>query len=458
MSFHTLLFGAFLAIVVVAYYPVGKRRLPLLGLANAVFYGFAGLPHLTLFVGVSAVTYWCSHRRHRGWLWLGIAVNLANLGFFKYAGFFASGLEQRLAGIALPIGISFYTFQMISYLVDVMRGQLHPSRSWLEFWVYVSFFAQLIAGPIMRGRELLGQIRRVGHVSWDRARHEAGLRLVLIGLGKKLVLADTLAPIVERLFSQGPALSSAEAWLAAYLFGFQIYYDFSAYSDIALGIGRLLGIRLARNFDTPYLSASPREFWRRWHITLSSWIRDYIYIPLGGSRQSLTRSCLALMAAMGLSGLWHGAAWTFVYWGLFHGLLVCLHRLWSQLMRRIGRDAAKSRLWSRPVGVALTFHLVTWGWVLFRAGDLASAIGMMRAMALWTSPGMPPRAAAYAAILGLLFSLHVAEQWALANHDRLLVGWRALPAPVRGACWAVAVLVLLAFTRPEASSFIYFRF
>ena len=463
MAFNTLLFVGFLAMVVVGYFAWPRQRQWLLAVANAVFYGFAGLPHLALFLGFSWLTYRCSRARGRHWLWLGIIANLINLAFFKYLGFILRSLTAAwplpslaaagswAAEVALPIGISFYTFQMVAYLADVLRGEIEPSQSWLEFWIFIAFFAQLIAGPIMRGRQLLHQVRSVGQVRWDPQRQELGLMLLLSGLAKKMIIADTLAPIVGRLYADAATLSGGQAWLAAWLFGFQIYYDFSAYSDIALGIGRLVGIRVARNFATPYVSANPREFWRRWHITLSSWIRDYIYIPLGGSRHGFARSLVAILAAMALSGLWHGANWTFAMWGVYHGLLVVGHRVWNRFVPAVPKLDWLARL--------LMFQLVTLGWVLFRVTDLETATALLTRMLSPGSPGWWTGVGwAGAAACGGLYAMHWAEHWALGARSRLLRLWRAFPAIIQGAGWAIAVILLLAFTRPEASSFIYFRF
>jgi alginate O-acetyltransferase complex protein AlgI len=463
MAFNTLLFVGFLGVVVACYFPRPGLRQWLLAVANAVFYGFAGLPHLALFLAFSLLTYRCSRARGRGWLWFGIIANMLNLAFFKYLAFILRSLTEAwplpaltaagswAAGVALPIGISFYTFQMVAYLVDVLRDEIEPSQSWLEFWIFIAFFAQLIAGPIMRGRELLHQVRSVSQVKWDPQRQELGLMLLLSGLAKKMIIADTLAPIVGRMYTDPTTLSGGQAWLAAWLFGFQIYYDFSAYSDIALGIGRLMGIKLARNFVTPYVSANPREFWRRWHITLSSWIRDYIYIPLGGSRHGFARSLAALLAAMALSGLWHGANWTFALWGVYHGLLVVGHRVWTRFAPTLPKLG-----WFARLGM---FQLVTLGWVLFRVADLETATTLLGRMLSVGSPGWWTGVGwAGAAACGGLYAMHWAEYWALGARSSILRVWRTLPAVVQGACWAFAVILLLAFTRPEASSFIYFRF
>ena len=530
MLLHTPGFLVLLAPVVILFYAFPKARLGLLAAADAVFYGLPNPAHLVLFLAVSLVTFVGAKAMVPGGepgttqgggkpgttqggrgkgaallFGLALAVNAANLVFFKYALFLTRSLESALgiplpaAGgflvkVALPIGISFYTFGLIAYLVDVRRGLLSPVRSFARFWVFVSLFPRLVAGPIARGGDLAPQVEAVGQYRFSADDFGRGLTLLLVGLAKKTVVADTLQPFVDQLFAQGTTLGGSGAWLAAYLFAFQIYFDFSAYSDMAVGVGALLGFRLPQNFRTPYVSSSPSEFWRRWHITLSTWIRDYVYIPLGGSRRGLPRQLANLVLAMTFSGLWHGAGWTFVIWGLYHGVLAALEKAGRSALeavegtmkrRRLAGQAGRSgpgpatplawagRALGRIVGVAVCFHLVVIGWVFFRAPDLPVALGLARAMLSpggWNLAGLglasagPGAAATVAvalrllALVPILYLLHVLEH--LARRDgRVLAFWHSrVPAVVRGLAYALVIVLVMTFVQTQQNPFIYSRF
>ena len=349
MLFHTPEFFFLLLILFPIYWLIPSLRLLVLGIGNAIFYGWAGIGYLILFLSMSLFTYAVSlaleKYKKKSILAIGIIINVLNLMFFKYSVFLLENIEY-LSGmdliapesiwtkIILPIGISFYTFQLIAYIVDVYKDQIKPTKSFLQFWVFISFFGQLVAGPIMRGNEFFPQIQQLKKVKLTVSYIKFGVFFIILGLIKKVAIADLVSPMVGGYFNT-PVISTAEAWIGAYLFGFQIYADFSAYSDIALGLGYLFGFKLAINFKTPYLSASPTEFWRRWHITLSNWIRDYIYIPLGGSRKGRIRTDVNLLAAMLISGLCHGAMWTFVIWGGIHGLMLIAHKLYRKGKDRV---------------------------------------------------------------------------------------------------------------------------
>ncbi|MEB3103158.1 MBOAT family O-acyltransferase [Ferviditalea candida] len=471
MLFHSPNFLIFFIAVLIPYFMYKRSRIAVLALANAVFYGFSGFKILLLFVLVTIATFCIVHgMRKENWRWLfwvGILLNLMNLAFFKYTLFLLNSF-QGLTGIrfgfadytqfsiVLPIGISFYTFELISYLIDVRRGETVPTRSFLTFWTFVSMFPHLIAGPIMRGNELIPQLELLSEkrVSWMEVKY--GLYLFFIGTIKKIILADNLAPVADSFFNKAHALSGTESWIAAYLFTFQIYFDFSAYSDMALGLGYIMGVQLAQNFITPYLSSNPTEFWKRWHITLSRWIRDYIYIGLGGNRKGRARTQFNLLAAMLLSGLWHGANWTFVLWGGLHGILLVLHK-WSLRLNRWRRinQLRGTRLY-HILAVAVFFHITVWTWVFFRAPNFSLGWSMTQEM-MKVNVNDLVRHPLFLAICGL-YVLHLAENWIRSDESRSGWVWHRVPAPVRGLLYFILVLTIIYFTKGETYNFIYFQF
>ncbi|SVC07926.1 uncharacterized protein METZ01_LOCUS260780, partial [marine metagenome] len=323
-------------------------------------------------------------------LWCSLGTNLGMLGFFKYADFFVDSFVDVLSdlgitvsatplNIILPVGISFYTFQTMSYSIDIYRRVLEPTDRLLDFALFVGFFPQLVAGPIVRARDFLSQLATDDRSPIDTGR---AIRLILGGLFKKMVLADVLAAqLVDGVFADPGGATGLETLLAVYGYALQIYGDFSGYSDIAIGIALLLGFRFSANFDQPYRALSLRDFWRRWHISLSSWLRDYLYIGLGGSRRGRARTMRNLLATMVLGGLWHGAGWTFVLWGALHGVGLVVERLvWPEPNATVG-----GRL-GRAIRGLVTFHIVCVGWVFFRSVDLERAIEVFGALGgSWTS-------------------------------------------------------------------------
>jgi len=385
MVFNSWQFLAFALVVFGLYY-----RLPRVGqnwlllIASYVFYGAWDVRFLALLAGSTLLDYVVGLRMagetqptiRKRWLMVSLAGNLGALAFFKYFGFFVESATTGLAAlglpverlqlhIVLPVGISFYTFQTLSYTIDVYRGHLTPTRSLRDFALFVAYFPQLVAGPIERATNLLPQILNPRIITLSHVHR--GLWLISWGLFKKVVIADNLAMIVDRTFNAGVGPSGWEYLIATYAFAYQIYCDFSGYSDMARGLAALMGIDLMVNFNRPYLATDPRDFWRRWHISLSTWLRDYLYIPLGGSRGGPRRTAFALFATMVLGGLWHGAAWTFVAWGAFHGALLVAHRFLIQTREVQMPDTWLGRWTARIV----MFHLVAFGWLLFRAQDLA---------------------------------------------------------------------------------------
>ncbi len=387
MLFNSQLFVlGFLPCVLGLYYlAAGSRtaRQAVLVAASLLFYGGWDVRFVPLLVGLTLAN-WLVVRaygrwRRNGWLVAGVAMNLLVLGVCKYADFAADtlaallGMQHRAWGIVLPLGISFFTFQKISYLVDLRRGDRHV-YGLLEFAAFVTFFPQLIAGPLVRHNEIIPQFaldpRRPA--VWENLAR--GAALFLLGLAKKAAIADTVALVCDPIYARvaaGAHPSLAEAWAASGTYMLQIYFDFSGYSDMAIGLGLMFGLRLPLNFAAPYRSASIREFWRRWHITLSRFLRDYVYIPLGGNRAGPGRQAVNVVATMLLGGLWHGAAWTFVAWGGLHGLALAANGAWHRAGLRMPRLA----------GWLLTTLFVLGGWVLFRSPDFATAARMFAGMA-----------------------------------------------------------------------------
>lgn len=468
MQFDSLAYLLLLLATLVGFYGLRARgRLLVVVAASLVFYGAWSVAFLGLIALSAVVDYACglalgSERvtRRRLVLMASVVTNLGILGYFKYANFFVANVQAVFGDIVpgsvievvLPPGISFYTFQTMSYTIDVYRREIRPTRSFLRFFVYVSFFPQLVAGPIERAARLLPQIEQALRIRFCASNLVVGTRLIVWGMFKKLVIADHCAGLVEPVYGDPGAYGGWAAWVATWAFTLQIYCDFSAYSEIARGSARLLGIELMRNFDQPYLVRNVRDFWRHWHISLSEWFRDYVFVPLGGSRRGRARTLANLIATMFLSGLWHGAAWNFVLWGLYHGVLLLVHALWSGrawatvLMSRLGAPG-------RALAWLLTLHLVVVGWVLFRVDHLADAGTVLGAMLGAPFSGLPSGPQ-------LLFFLGVGAFLALSALARRL-RWReridASPA-ASVLLYGAALLAALVLGADEGPQFIYFQF
>lgn len=400
-----------------------------------------------------------------------ICQNLVILGFFKYFNFFISsaataleaiGFEAHLTTlyIALPIGVSFYTFQSISYSIEVYQRKVAPSSRFLDFALFVSYFPQLVAGPISRASALLPQILSARAVTYDQI--SSGIFLILFGLFKKVGIADGLSRPVDQLFSATGAPAWADVMAGTFYFAIQIYCDFSGYSDIARGSSKLLGIELIVNFNLPYFSRNPQEFWRRWHISLSNWLRDYLYIPLGGNRGSTIKVYATLMTTMILGGLWHGAAWNFVLWGFYQGLMLCVHRAITPSGSRVpGTLAASSAvnpavLLLRVIQTGLFFGAVCYGWLLFRSGSLPQIV-QFTAILLQDFGNLhvtisTPRLSSLIGI-PVLAAIELA-QFATGDHDV----HRRLALPLRGALFALLTALLIMGMSNESTQFIYFQF
>ncbi len=465
MLFNTALFWLFFAAFFAAYHFAARTRpakLWLVVVGSLIFYGAWDVRCVPLLLGTALLDFWLAlaisrsedERRRRALLILSLVSNLGVLGFFKYARFFtdsAHGLLGALGvalpeptfSILLPAGISFYTFQSMSYTIDVYRRELSARERPEEFLAAVSFFPHLVAGPIIRASTLLPQFEKLEPPRWEQVRR--GYLLVAVGLLKKTV-ADLLAAPSDALFSGAGPTSALEAWTGALAFTGQIYADFSGYTDIAIGVALLLGFVLPPNFNLPYLATSPIDFWRRWHLSLSTWLRDYLYISLGGNRNHRYRN---LVLTMLLGGLWHGANWTFVLWGLYHGLLLVVAHLLIGRFPALKETPSAVVLWLKRLG---TLYLVVLGWVLFRADSVPAALRVLEGM------HAPAVASAFTwpAVLTLLFVVgglvlcHGAS--ALAEKTELRQRRFAL-WPVVATCLAVAIAI-----GTPGHSFIYFQF
>ena len=490
MSFNSLVFLVFLAIVLTAYYRLQHRgQNILLLIASYVFYGWWNWRFVVLLLFTTFFDYWCARwierephpTKRRLFLSFSMIVNLGILSIFKYFNFFAGSLEHVLTffgmkatfpvlHVILPIGISFYTFLSMSYTIDVYRGELKATRNPLDFMLYVAFFPHLVAGPIVRASFLLPQCQRPRVI--NPAEVLNGIWLILMGYVKKVVIADRLAGIVGWGFGQPTApFSDANAWLVIYAFAFQIYGDFSGYTDIARGLAKLMGFEFVRNFKAPYLVTNPSDFWRNWHISLSTWLRDYLYIPLGGNRRGTGRTYANLMITMLLGGLWHGAGTAFLFWGLYHGTLLAIHRAWQSLTGRDTRhlpplkEAAGGQTRSQSgrraksfLFALLFFHITCVGWLLFRAGSLPPKFGQvqmilsyLRAMFHWPlAAGVSPLTQP----IIVLGALALFFQWQYEKMDHFSA-WKTRWQAVATALALAAITGLGVF---DGMQFIYFQF
>ncbi len=401
-----------------------RAALAWLTVASLVYYGWWKPVYLVLIVGSILVNFRLGLHigaeagtpRGRRWMLAGVALNLAALGYYKYANFFLDSVNAlgdtglRLEHVTLPIGISFFTFQQVAYLVDAYRGETREYRL-VDYTLFVTFFPQLIAGPIVHHKEMLPQFSRKGAETLKSRDLAIGSAIFFAGLFKKVVFADTLAGFATPVFQAAdggwlPQLS--DAWVATLAYTLQLYFDFSGYSDMAIGLGRLFGIRLPLNFHSPYKATNVIDFWRRWHMTLSRFLRDYLYIPLGGNRKGPARRYVNLLATMVLGGMWHGAGWTFVFWGLLHGLYLCVNHGWAAMRERMGWGEARGLL-GRGLATGATFLAVMVAWVFFRAGTFGGAGRMLAGLA-----GMNPGQ------VGTVIPVSTALQWVV---PLLVVSW-----------------------------------
>ena len=481
MIFHSLDFLAFFLVVAVVYWRLPHRaQNALLLVASYVFYGYIHRWFLVLIATSTLIDYAAARgiEERPAWrkplLWASMGTNLGMLAFFKYFNFFVDNVHGVLASagwsvnppmlrILLPAGISFYTFQAMSYTIDVYRGHTHARRSLLDVATFVSFFPHLVAGPIMRAGTLLTQIERPRR--FDTAAAYAGLVKICWGFFKKLVIADNVGIVANKVFT----LSSPSfpiLWVGVFAFAMQIYADFSAYIDIARGIARWLGVELTENFDHPYMASGPSDFWRRWNITLSTWFRDYVYIPLGGSQTTVVKWARNVLVTFLLSGLWHGASWNYVLWGLYHGLLLIAARALPAALR--------ARRWSVGVGslgvgslgvvfrIAGMFVLTCIGWLLFRETDLSMLVRHLT-LSPFAASAADRQVALYLFLLTLAYSspLWVQSIWVELHRGRPMVQPVPLPWPrvaLQGIGCGLAFAAILVLRSRTSLDFIYFQF
>jgi D-alanyl-lipoteichoic acid acyltransferase DltB (MBOAT superfamily) len=470
MSFTTPAFLVLFAVTCVLYFNLGRTwQNVVILIAGLVFYGWWDWRFLFLIFATTAADYFCailiyestSEKRRRFFFGAALLINLTTLGLFKYLDFFiqsASDLIRRLGGspnvallhLVLPLGISFYTFHALSYAIDVYRHRTEPERSYLIYVSYVMFFPLLVAGPIERAWHLMPQFRVDRTIT--AAKIWSGVMLCASGFVKKIVIADNVAVLANYGFGRTSG-TGAMSLLAIYAFAIQIYCDFSAYSDIARGSARILGFEVFQNFELPYLTTNPRQFWRAWHISLSSWFRDYLYIPLGGNRGSRWQTLRNLAITMLLCGLWHGAAWVFILWGAFHGAMFAVYDVWSR--SSIGQwVSARKGAVAHTVKCLIFFQFVCLGWLLFRADSVDQAKNMLRSIVFNFSPDAT--ATTLAVRLGLFaVPLLLVQIW---QYRFGMAPWDEWRKEFQVVALVAAALSIILVGAPDRTQFIYFQF
>lgn len=470
MLFNTPEFFIFFAIVLALYFMMTRRwQNILLIVASYVFYGWWDSRFCVLLLISTILDFVCGlmipGKRPKLWLWISVVGQLGMLCFFKYFNFFESSVIDlcHLFGmnpswptlkLVLPVGISFYTFQTLSYTIDIYRKKLEPTRNFAEFAVFVSFFPHLVAGPILRATYMLPQIMKDRHVGAREI--SEGAYFILVGLVKKVAIADMIAPLVKSAAENPGAMSSLQLLLSSYMFALQIYCDFSGYTDCARGISRLLGFHLPENFNWPYFSAGFQEFWRRWHMSLSFWLRDYLYFSLGGSRCSTLKTYRNLFITMLLGGLWHGASWNFVLWGGLHGIYLALGRMSGPLFWNALKE--KAQQWKigwllTGLCILFTFHVVNFTWIFFFIPDFSVAAKYFDGLLAFTTTCDPDRIRLliYALIVILFIDL---PEFLFGSHEWLI----NRPRPLRALFYAIFVILLMITWTDNYEPFIYFQF
>jgi len=471
MLFNSFEYVLFLVIVFAAFWGLMRARvlrtLVLLA-ASYVFYMSWSATFIFLIVGSTVLDYflalWMSRsdcaRRRKALVTISVVANLGLLGLFKYADFCLVAVSETLAvaglrfepgllRLTLPVGISFYTFQTLSYTIDVYRRRIQPTSNFVEFATFVSFFPQLVAGPIVRANEFLPQFNRTPRLSSDT--FGEGLFLIFCGMCKKILIADFLAvQLIDGVFDNPQAYSAAEVWVAVYGYTWQLYGDFSGYTDIARGSAKLFGFELPENFDRPFTATGPIEFWKRWHMTLSRWVQDYVYIPLGGSRYGGVRTYFNLFASFFLIGIWHGAGWTFVLFGLWHAFGVTFNRLY----RRNRRSRVPLAGWKRKFAVFCSVHFYVIHWPIFRAPDVDRMWEVYTQMFTFDVFSLRIAPAVLLVVIGM-FVIHFTPKRWVKDLQAFIVG---MPEVVKGAAAVALAIVLMHVGSQQAAPFIYFQF
>lgn len=477
LLFNSGLFLALFLLFIPIFYALRRRHLPRtiwVVLFSLYFYYLSSGVYFGLLVLVATTDFLIGKQLHRaqsqgarkGWLALSLLVDLGLLCYFKYTNFlydsfaplFGAAPEGHHFDIFLPVGISFFTFQSLSYIIDIYRGKIEPLKRWIDYLFYISFFPQLVAGPIVRAIDFIPQIYRTPSVS--RSEFGRGLFLIICGLLKKGVISDYISlNFVDRVFDQPLLYSGFENLMGVYGYALQIYCDFSGYSDIAIGLALWMGCHFNTNFAFPYKSATITEFWRRWHISLSSWLRDYVYISLGGNRKGKVRTYINLLLTMLLGGLWHGANIRFILWGAMHGVALALHKLLLTLFPRLGKTGEEMPGWWRAISIVITFHFVCFTWIFFRMGSMEGVGDMLTMMTQEFHPEVIPQfIAGYKGVTALIvlgFVLHfLPERWRLGM-ERWVT--RA-PLWAQTLLFAVVLIILTQFRSAGVQPFIYFQF
>lgn len=469
LMFNSPIFWLFGIIVLSVYAAIYRNKLSrtvfLLAFSLFFYYKTSGIFVLLLagtLTAVYFVTRWMSSCQGRGRKWLlalDVALVLGILGYFKYANFIGEnifalmGEDYHRLDIMLPVGISFYSFQLLSYAIDVYRRELENERSFLNYAFYITFFPQLVAGPIVRAKNFLPQLRRA--VVVRRTEVEKGFFLIMIGLVKKCIFADYLAQYNDLVFGNPGAYSGPETLFAVYGYAIQIYCDFSGYTDMAIGMGKMMGFDLGINFNKPYQSTSLTDFWRRWHISLSSWLRDYLYIPLGGNRKGKIRTHINLLITMLLGGLWHGANWKFIFWGGMHGLGLVIDKLW----RKITKGRLSENRIAKVLGWFITLHFVVALWVFFRADSFQTAVQILQQ--IFTPSSWPliltflQTRMLFVILLIAAIAIHAIPSSRFSDIENAYI---RTPFIVKAVAFVLLVQVIIQIQGTDVQPFIYFQF
>ena len=405
-------------------------------------------------------------KKRRSLLAISITVNLGILLYFKYTNFFiditnniAGGKILEFQNIFLPIGVSFFTFQSMSYVIDIYRRKLEPVHKWIDYIFYLSFFPQLVAGPIVRAKDFIPQIYK-NPIVIDKSMYNRGVLLIIVGLFKKAVISDYISlNFVDRVFEAPALYSGVENLLAVYGYALQIYCDFSGYSDMAIGLALLLGFKFNKNFDSPYKSATITEFWRRWHISLSTWLKDYLYISMGGNRKGTLRTYLNLFITMVLGGLWHGAALRFMLWGAIHGIALATHKLVMQISSSFKSEGAQMNIFRRAIGIIITFNVVCFSWIFFRADNMEIATEILRQIFTnFNIELIPAIISGYKyvfIVMAIGYVLHFTpSRYSVLSYDLIT----RMPLPLKALAIVAVIWIVMQVKSTEIQPFIYFQF